>query len=182
MSDEGLRLLVDRAAQRDPDAWETLYRRAYEPLFAYARRRLPSDSSAEDAVSETMIRALDRIPSFTWKGAGFDAWLYRILRNVVFESHRANARVRPGCLVDEPSREPSPLDAALAREQQDEVRRAFERLGGEEQELLELRVVVGLSAEGVGEVLGKRAGAIRMAQSRALARLHGLLEEVRSGH
>ncbi|MGH9268436.1 MAG: RNA polymerase sigma factor [Acidimicrobiales bacterium] len=179
MGDEGLRGLVERASRREPEAWETLYRRAYRPLFAYARRRLPSEPAAEDAVSETMTRALDRIPGFTWKGAGFDAWLYGILRNVVLESQRSSARARPrGAPVDAPSGEPTPLDAALAREQHDEVRRAFERLSGDERELLELRVVGGLSAAGVGEVVGKRAGAVRMAQARALVRLRSLLEEV----
>ena len=50
----------------------------------------------------------------------------------------------------------------------------------DEQELLELRVVGRLSAEEVGEVIGKRAGAVRMAQARALSRLRSLLEEVRA--
>ncbi len=58
------------------------------------------------------------------------------------------------------------------------MRRAFGRLTDDEQELLELRVVGGLSADEVGEVIGKRAGAVRMAQARALSRLRSLLEEV----
>ena len=58
------------------------------------------------------------------------------------------------------------------------MRRAFGRLTDDEQELLELRVVGRLSAEEVGEVIGKRPGAVRMAQARALSRLRSLLEEV----
>ena len=56
------------------------------------------------------------------------------------------------------------------------MRAAFERLGDEDREVLELRVVAGLSAEEVGNVLGKRAGAVRMAQSRALERLRRELD------
>ena len=54
-------------------------------LFGFARRRLFDDRAAEDAVSETMTRALDNIERFTWQGGGFDAWLYGIARNVVHE-------------------------------------------------------------------------------------------------
>ncbi|CAN5874398.1 hypothetical protein BH23ACT10_BH23ACT10_37040 [soil metagenome] len=67
----------------DPDAWEALYRRVYPKLFAYARRRLPSDSVADDAVSESMSRAIARIGGFRWKGGGFDAWVYGITRKGV---------------------------------------------------------------------------------------------------
>jgi DNA-directed RNA polymerase specialized sigma24 family protein len=41
--------------------------------------------------------------------------------------------------------------------------------------LLELRVIAGLSAEQVGEMLGYNAGAVRTAQSRALAHLRELM-------
>lgn len=87
-TESALRNLVSRAAVGDPDAWEALYRRAYPRLFAYTRRRLRSDHETDDAVSETMLRALNRIATFTWKGAGFDAWLYGIARNVVLETQR----------------------------------------------------------------------------------------------
>jgi RNA polymerase sigma-70 factor (ECF subfamily) len=41
-----------------------------------------------------------------------------------------------------------------------------------------MRVVGGLNADDVAHALGKRAGAVRMAQSRALARLRDELQEV----
>ena len=154
------RHLVALAVANDPDAWEALYRRAYPGLFAYARRRLSSDDAADDAVSEAMIRALDRVASFTWQGAGFDAWLTGILRNVVLEAYRRDRRPVP-----------------VAAEEHVAVRAAFDRLARHEQEVLELRLVQGLSAEGVGEVLGRGAGAVRMAQSRAVGRLRTFYEE-----
>ena len=44
-------------------------------------------------------------------------------------------------------------------------------------ELLILRVVTGLSAEETGNVLGMSAGAVRVAQHRALARLRAIAVE-----
>lgn len=179
-----LRVLVGRAAGGDADSWEVLFRRSYPRIFSFARRRLSSDHAADDAVSETMLRALDRIESFTWQGAGFDAWLYGIARNVIHETHRSTRRTTP---VAEPDvdltavQAPGPLEGLVAAEQRQQVRQAFARLSAEEQELLELRVVMGLDAEAVGEVVGRQAGAVRMAQSRALGRLRTFLREVDGG-
>ena len=73
---------------------------------------------------------------------------------------------------------PDPLEALVAGEEQDAVRMAFGRLGDRDRELLELRVVAGLSADEVAGVLDMRPGAVRTAQSRALERLRALLLEV----
>lgn len=178
-----LRALVERARTRDPDAWETLYRRCYSRLHAYARRRLSTEHAAEDAVSETMVRALQAIDRFTWQGGGVHAWLFGILRNVVLEAHRAGRRSAPIEIVDEPASEsPGPVELVIQAEESREVRRAFAQLSPDDQELLELRVVGQLSANEVADLLGKRPGAVRMAQSRALQRLGNALTEVtRSG-
>ena len=58
------------------------------------------------------------------------------------------------------------------------MRVAFGQLGDDDRELLELRVHAGLSADEVGRLLGKRPGAVRMAQARALQRLRANLEAV----
>jgi RNA polymerase sigma-70 factor (ECF subfamily) len=169
--------LVERARNRDPDAWEALYRRMYSRLHAYARRRLPSSEDPDDAVSETMMRAVDRIGVFTWEGAGFDAWLYGICRNVVLESVRASGRATPQADPPDAAIDDPPEARLLAQEESASLRAAFARLRPEDRELLELRVVGGLSSEEVAAVLGKRPGAVRTAQSRALARLRSLLGE-----
>jgi RNA polymerase sigma-70 factor (ECF subfamily) len=177
--------LVARAKGGDEDAWEALYLRAYPMLLAYARRRLGPEP-ARDAVSEAMARAVARIDRFTWEGGGFDAWLFGILRHVVIDAKRAEARASSAPLTaplsmapseDAASPSPSPLDHAVGAEETAAVRAAFAKLGAFDQEVLELRIMAGLSAEEVAGVMGKRAGAVRMAQSRALDRLRALLTE-----
>lgn len=182
MSSEGppatdVEALVGRARDADADAWEELYRRAYPRLHRYARRRLATDDQAEDAVSEAMVRAIHRIEHFAWNGsdAGFDGWLFGILRNVVLETYRAGAR----CPVIDIDRLPDPqagdehdpVAGLIAREDAQMMRTAFARLSRSDRTLLELRVVARLDAEAVGAAMGRGAGAVRMAQSRALGRL-----------
>ncbi len=168
--------LVRRAREGDAGAWEALYRRAYPRLLAYARRRLPGEQ-AQDAVSETMVRAVKGIDRFRSEGAGFDAWLYGILRHVVLDAQGGQRRQSSDPVPETVDGAPLPLDRMLHQEEAGALRTAFARLRAEDQELLELRVVAGLAAEDTARVLGRRAGAVRMAQSRALARLRSLLDE-----
>jgi RNA polymerase sigma-70 factor (ECF subfamily) len=172
-SDDDRTSLVERARASDPDAWELLYRRAYPGLLAYARRRL-DEERAHDAVAETMARAVAGLQRFAGRGGGFDAWLYGILRHVVVDLQRAKGR-RPGDPVERGDGA-GPLDYVLENEEASALRTAFASLDAADRELLELRVIAGLSAEEVGAALAKRPGAVRMAQSRALERLRRALE------
>ncbi len=182
--DDDLRLLIRRAVIADADAWEQIFRRSHGRLFAFARRRTSSAQAAEDAVSETMLRAFERIDRFHWDGAGFDGWLFGILRNVVFEGYRSEARARrdSSFISEGDARSEGPLDIVIHREESDRIRSAFHRLTPDEQEVLELRVVAGLSSDGAAQVLGKKPGAVRMAQARALDRLRVMMEEVDHGN
>ena len=158
------------------EPWEAVYRRVRPRLDAYCRRRLPADA-VEDAVSETIARAVAGGHRYQDRGLGVDAWMFGICRNVVLDAQRRAGR-RRGQVQAEVAwspHEPGPLDHVLGAEEADTLRLAFSQLSESDREILELRVVAGLDAEATASVLGKRPGAVRMAQSRALARLRGLL-------
>jgi len=179
-STDEVQALVTRAQADDPDAWEALFRLSYVGLLAYARRRLWGRTEADDAVSETFARAYNRIGDFHWTGGGFSAWLFGILRNVVLEAQRRDHRIDPTAGSTDRVEDGS-LDAILLDEEVAAVRAAFATLGADDREILELRVIGGLCAEEVAVVVGKRPGAVRMAQSRALVRLRAALELVMAG-
>jgi RNA polymerase sigma factor (sigma-70 family) len=168
--------LVRRAAAGDPDAWEHLYRAAYPKIHAYARRRLPG-AEVGDAVGETFLRAVRDLDRFSGAGAGFDAWVYGIARHVVLDAQRRSSRQSRPVRAEREVPDGEPLQSILDTEEAGAARRAFERLSAADRELLELRVIGGLSADDVAAVLGSRPGSVRMAQTRALRRLRDLLHE-----
>lgn len=176
--------LLVRFRALDPDAWETVYRRSYARLSDYARRRLPASHDPADAVNECMARAVDRIEDLQDRGVRVEAWLYGILRLVVLEQARRlgrQERERPGGSAPGPAQaspEFGPLEQVLHHERLGSVRGAFEQLSPEDQEVLWLRLVAELSVAEVAEIVGRRAGAVRQAHSRALTRLKKLMEEV----
>jgi RNA polymerase sigma-70 factor, ECF subfamily len=172
--------VVEAARTGDEGAWELLYRRVYPRLHAYLARRV-GFIDAEEAVSETMTRAVAGIDGFTLGPSGFDGWVFGIARRVSADHHRRSDRshrymastVIAGGAVGVG---PEPGEAILVAEEHDRVRKAFEELNADERELLELRVVGGLTAEEAAIALGKRPGAVRTAQSRALSHLRQILE------
>jgi len=168
--------LVARARAGDEEAWVLLYRQVHPGMFAFARRRLFSHDDATDAVNETMARAVASLGTFREHDGAFAGWLFGILRNVVMNIQRASSRTLP---PEFEGSMPDPAERLVAGEDADELRAAFAQLPPDDRELLELRVVAGLSAEEVATAVGRTPGAVRMAQSRALARLRALLEVTR---
>jgi RNA polymerase sigma-70 factor (ECF subfamily) len=167
---------LDDLRTLDPDAWEALYLVARPVLWRFARTRLATADQVEDAVSETLVRAMSAMARYEQGASGIVGWLLGIERNVLMEMYRAGAKSRATTGLREPDAA-GPADVLVATDEARAVRDAFAELLPDEQELLGLRVVARLDAETTGRVLGKRPGAVRMAQARALRRLRVMLEE-----
>jgi RNA polymerase sigma-70 factor (ECF subfamily) len=169
--------LVGRAKSGDQLAWAELHGRSYAGLLAFAYHRLGSVEEARDAVSETMARAVASIDRFVGSDDRFGPWLFGICRHVVGDVCRRRRHFSDEEPADVPEPGLDPSDSFMAGQDQAVMRAAFLRLDPDEQELLRLRVIAGLSSEETGAVLGKKPGTIRVAQMRALRRLRTFVEE-----
>jgi RNA polymerase sigma-70 factor, ECF subfamily len=156
---------------RDAGAWDALYDRMYPRMLAYAQRRVDSADDARDAVSESfarMVQSLDRLDATKTSP---EAWCFGILHHVVADQQRTSYRRRRPLPVEPPAPEPEAADSLVLDVDHRGMRAAFARLPSRQRDLLELRVVAGLSADEVAAVLDMKPGAVRMAQARALERL-----------
>jgi RNA polymerase sigma-70 factor (ECF subfamily) len=164
------RRLAELAAAGDHAAWEQIYRSAYPRLWTYAAHHV-GRQIADDVVAEVMMRAVAGISGFHWTPAGIAPWLFGIARRVVADHHRAAGRQRRWSRAVAAPAVSQPVDAVELADEHDAVRAAFNRLSAGDREVLELRVLAGLTPDQTAIVLGKRPGAVRTSQSRALARL-----------
>jgi RNA polymerase sigma-70 factor (ECF subfamily) len=167
---------VAQLRARDVDAWDTLFDRMHPRMLAYARRRVDSADDARDAVSESftrMVQSLDRLDATK---VSPEAWCFGILHHVVVDQQRTSYRRRRPLPVEPPAPTPEPVDALVLGVDHEGMRAAFARLAPRDRDLLELRVVAGLTADEVASVLGMKPGAVRMAQARALDRLRAHFE------
>ena len=172
--------LVRRAQQGDAEAFGELYDHYVGTVHRYVHHRVGDRATAEDVTSETFVRALRRIDSLSFQGRDVGAWLITIARNLVYDhvkSSRYRLEVATADMRDADTATEGPEDAVVQRLTNAELVECMRKLGPEQQECLALRFLHGLSVAETAAVMGKRDGAIKALQHRAVRRLAGLLPE-----
>ena len=168
------------AAQRDPAAFATLYRRYLEPVYGYCFYLLGDHHDAEDATERAFLAALAAVGRYRDEGATFRAWLFRIAHNQIANALRARSRNQASPLdgLPEPMASgPDPAGIAALADDARRLRAAVATLAEDRRAVIVLRFVDGLSAREIGAVLGRSEGAVRVLQHRALRDLAALLGE-----
>lgn len=172
--------LVERAQAGEADAFGRLYDQYSDTVYRYIYYRVGGKATAEDLTSETFLRALRRISTFTWQGRDFGAWLVTIARNLVadhFKSSRFRLEVTTGEMLDANEVERSPEDSVLESLSNAALLEAVRKLNPQQQECVTLRFLQGLSVAETARVMGKNEGAIKTLQYRAVRTLARLLPE-----
>jgi RNA polymerase sigma-70 factor (ECF subfamily) len=170
--------LVKQAQDGDADAFGELYRIYNDTVFRYIYYRVSTRALAEDLTSETFVRALRRITTFSWQGRDFGAWLVTIARNLVadnFKSSRHRMEVSTGEMLDSNEVEASPEDTVLEHLSNETLLDAVHRLNDQQRECVTLRFLQGLSVAETADIMGKNEGAIKTLQYRAVRTLARLL-------
>lgn len=170
------RLLVE-AAQRDPAKFAALYDIHFERIYAFVARRTRDRDKAEDLTSEVFHKALANLKTYTWTGAPFAAWLFRIATNAVFDQAKRSARE----LLNVPVNVSDPPEPSGGPEQEDAEARArlfrlVEKLPAEQRNVVFGRFVEQLSIREIAQQLGKSEGAVKQLQYRALEKLRSQME------
>jgi RNA polymerase sigma-70 factor (ECF subfamily) len=178
ISGERLDSVVADAVAGDRDALREVLEIIRPVVVRYCRARIGtaerSGLSADDVAQEVCLAAMMALPRYRDQGRPFLAFVYGIAAHKVADAHRAAARNR----ADPTDVLPERLDSAVGPEQMAVNSDSAERMDAllkvlpdKQREILILRVVVGLSADETAEVVGSTAGAVRVAQHRALTRL-----------
>ena len=175
--------LTTLAVQGHPGAIESLIEHVRPMIVRYCRARLGRVAGhyhvADDVAQEVCIAVFSALPRYRDMGRPFASFVFGIAAHKVADALRSSVRlaVPTEDLPDGPDEGPGPEETVVAYIEAERARALLSRLPGHQRELLTLRVVAGLSAEETGNVLGMSAGAVRVAQHRALARLRALAVE-----
>ncbi|MFJ6195867.1 ECF subfamily RNA polymerase sigma factor, BldN family [Micromonospora sp. NPDC092111] len=176
--------LVERAQAGEAEAFGLIYDRYVDTVFRFVYFRVGNRQLAEDLTSDTFLRALKRIGSFTWQGRDLGAWLVTIARNLVadhFKSGRYRLEVTTGDVLDadreDRGPEGSPEAAVVEHITNVALLTAVTRLNPEQQECIVLRFLQGFSVAETARAMGKNEGAIKALQYRAVRALARLLPD-----
>ena len=135
--------------------------------------------AAEDAAQEVCIAVLTSLSRYDERGVPFEAYVYSICARKVADVQRSMFRhpVPTDEVPDRVDLGAGPEELVVSGSQADEAWALMQSLPDHQRELLTLRVAVGLSAEETATSLGMTAGAVRVAQHRALARLREMFHK-----
>jgi RNA polymerase sigma-70 factor, ECF subfamily len=165
-----------RAAQQGDEAgFVAIYRDVQPRLLRYATVLVGRDA-AEDVTAEAWLQISRDVHRFTGDVDRFRGWAATIVHHRAMDLCRANAR-RPAAapalddVPDGPAGVADTAASALDALSTDLALMLIAALPREQAQAVLLRAVVGLDAGTAGEVLGKRAGAVRVAAHRGLKKL-----------
>lgn len=163
-------LLAAQAGARwaSTDLWNE-----YAPAVA-AFLRSRGSREPDDLTSEVFLAVFDRLGTFSGGEAEFRAFVFTIaFRRLTDELRRRSRRGEHEEWQQEldDRRAPSAEHEAFARIADDSTRALLEGLSPDQRDVMVLRIVGDLTIEQVAEVLGKRPGAVKALQRRALERL-----------
>ncbi|HKB14637.1 MAG TPA: sigma-70 family RNA polymerase sigma factor [Planctomycetota bacterium] len=183
--------LLSRTRAGDEAARAELLDRYRPYLERFLHARLPAAArglhDTHDLVQDTLLRALESLPRFEYRGVGsFWGFLRAIARNHLIEVSRRAAHPARGSPLPEdgvearPARDPDPSTVVLRGEQIEAFEAALSTLPEKHREALLMRIELGVDYASIAAECGfPSADAARMAVTRATVRVAG--EMGRSG-
>ncbi len=166
--------LIQRAQNGESKAAGELYTQFHEPIFRYVWSKVGDAHLAEDLTGEVFVRMVSRISTYHPTGVPFQAWLYRIARNLIIDHIRktgstSSVPLDSTSLMQDPSAGPSSLlENKLTVER---LQKALGKIDPDQAEVIRLRFLVGLQVNEVAERLEKTVATVKAIQHRGLAAL-----------
>lgn len=179
-----VKALVEKAKNYDSNAFGKLYDVYYDKIYAFAYYKVGNRFEAEDIAEQVFLKALENISAFEWRGVPFSSWLFRIASNLVVDYYRSGKYE----LVDIDGHADLELDFSFSPEQsaireldRQQVVRALKNLTEEQQQVIAMRFIAGMSNEEVASAIDKNIGAVKALQHRALNALNKMLGGIYDG-
>lgn len=171
---------VEAAQAGESWAWEEIYVNLAGPVAGYLRSRGAPDP--EDLSSEVFFQIARDIHRFEGDESKFRSWVFVIAHRRMIDARRsASRRVDT---VDEPADDLEAPGGDVEEEVMEQLaltrmREIFELLTPDQKSVLALRIIGDLSLEETASVMGKRVGAIKALQRRALIAVKARIDEGR---
>jgi RNA polymerase sigma-70 factor (ECF subfamily) len=155
-----------------------LYEEYYGRIARYAYSRIGDKTEAEDIAGEVFLKALQSLKSYREQGPPIQVWLFKIAHNLVVDYLRRKSTFKKVPLEDINMIDNS--DPAMTTEinlEIERVKEALKQLTPDQQEVIRLRFLGGLTSRETSFLMGKTDGGVREMQRAALIRLRQILDE-----
>ena len=162
------------------DVLAIVYRTYSREIYLYLYGLSHNRQLSEDLMQETFVKALITVGT---ADMGIRAWLYKVARNLYFNTYRKDKRLIIGLENDENKAEireeieESPLSKLLRTEIEEVLFKALNKLEGKKREVLLLQYFSGLSGKDIAKLLDITTENVRILAFRGKKELKLYLEE-----
>lgn len=171
-STETVEALVERAKEGDARAFEQVYRRTADRIYALCLRMSGDATEATELVQDVFVRAWERLGSFRGDSL-FSTWLHRLAVNLILQHRRTKGR-RAAREVASPDLERFGRAARTAMPgTRIDLERAIAGLPPKARRVLVLRDVEGFKYDEIARMTGVSLGTVKAQIHRA----RGLVKE-----
>lgn len=171
---ESIRL--QRANDLDRNTLAAIYDEYHPPIYRYIYRQIGDVETARDLTAEVFRRFLQAIQNGSGPTDHLQGWLYRVAHNTTVDYFRRDQYRQHLPLKEELlANDEDPSKTAEAHVTAEKVRAALGQLTPDQQQVISLKFLEGLSNKEVADITGKPIGAIKSLQYRALASLQRML-------
>ena len=169
--------LIERWKQGDSRAATKLVGRHSQALARFAAS-LGEREGIEDLVQDTFVRAFASLDSFR-NESSLRTWLFTIERRLMLDRRRAERREAATVEIEDSDSvsEYGALDALIAEEMQEKVRRSLDALSPTQREVFTLRVQQGLSYKEIAAIVDSTEGAARVHYHNAIRTVKEFLKD-----
>lgn len=173
----------------DTDAFERLLVKYQDQVYNYCYRYLGNEADASDCTQEIFIRLFENLKSFRFESK-FSTWLFRVTLNTCknmagSKSYRMEqqavrnviAEQAPNSKYQIPNNNSNPEILIQAKELNQLLQNAIDKLKGKQKTVLILRDLDGHSYEEIVSITGLNIGTVRSTLNRARLKIAGIISK-----
>lgn len=152
-------------------AWENLFRKYYNEALLYVFSFCHNRALAEDLVQEAYMRAIRSIDE---EKNSFKFWLFKVCRNLYFDTLRKNKKVE-AITSDMPSNE-SLVDDVIQKDEYLALYKAISLLKDDFREIVRLYYFDSMSVKEIASIVDESVDNVKIKLYRARLKLKDILE------
>lgn len=167
--------LLKKAQEDDKDAFGQIYSLFYERIYKYCHFNCNNQETAIDICQDTFIKAWKALPRFDTSKGTFQAFLYRIAKNLIID----NSRKKKEESINNYEHLETKEDFASDIDKNTNIsnlKGAIEQLKQKDKQIIVLHYFEELPGADIAKIIGIHEGALRVRTHRIIKKLKEIME------
>ncbi len=174
------RILMRLAKEGDKEAFGRLYELYFVPVFRYVYFRVRNKEETQDLVQTVFLKAFKAVSGFREMGKPPLAYFFAIAMNAVKDHWKKKKELALDLdeVLNKVADDNQHLQEKIEKELNSEIlQKAIARLSEEQQKVITLKFISGLSNKEIAEIISKTEEAVRQIQCRGIKALREYLKD-----